>query len=141
MTCGQIEDLKHLFFTCEHTKLVWTQFTPNLKKIIPGETLTGTKALLLRNFQTKHPKRATTPASYLIKMILRKPWTSRCASLFDKKQTLAQGIISQIRVELRQRISNSFSSNETDISKQMFTWRRNNILCSLDKDNKLVFKI
>ena len=50
MTCGQIEDLEHLFLTCEKTKLVWKQLTTILEKIIPGGTLTGTKALLLRVF-------------------------------------------------------------------------------------------
>ena len=50
VTCGQIEDLEHLLLTCEKTKLVWKQLTIILEKIIPGETLTGTKALLLRVF-------------------------------------------------------------------------------------------
>ena len=49
-TCGQIEDLEHLFLTYDSAKQVWKQFIPILKKILPGEPLTGARALLLQNF-------------------------------------------------------------------------------------------
>ena len=52
MTCGQIEDLEHLFISCETTDRVWKEFTPILKKIMPGEVFTDTKVLLLRDFRT-----------------------------------------------------------------------------------------
>ena len=69
--CGQIEDLKHLFISCESAKQVWKEFTPILQKIIPKENL-GLNVLLLWDFQTKPPKRAANLATYLMKMILHK---------------------------------------------------------------------
>ena len=93
VACDKIEDLEGLFITCETAGLVWNKFTSLLKKIIPGEALARTKALLLRDFQTKSPKRATTLASYLMKMVPYKLWTTRCARLFDKKQVSAQDTI------------------------------------------------
>ena len=70
-SCGQIKDLEHLFISCESAEWVWKEFTPFLKKIIPEENL-GPNVLLLRDFQTKHPKRAVYLATYLMKMILHK---------------------------------------------------------------------
>ena len=134
--------LSHAINTAEW---VWKEFTPIVKKIIPGEALLGTKPLLLRNFQTKHPKRATNLVTYLMKMILYKLWTTRCTHLFEKKhvsakQVSAQNTINQIKTELKQRITISFISTRTDIYKHMFTWRHNDILCTLDRNNQLVFK-
>ena len=136
--CGQIEDLEHLFISCETADRVWKEFTPPLKKIIPGEALLGTKAILLRDFQTKHPKRATNLATYLMKMILHKLWTTRCTRHFDKNGCQIQSTKS--KTQLKQRTTISFNSIRTDISKHMFTWRHNDILCTLDRTNQLVFK-
>ena len=137
--CGQIEDLEHLFISCESAKQVWKEFTPILQKIIPKENL-GLNVLLLRDFQTKHPKRAANLATYLMKMILHKLWTTRCAHPFDRRQVSAQDTINQIKTELKQRISITFNSTRTDISKHMSTWRHQEVLCTLDTNNQLVFK-
>ena len=138
--CGQIGDLEHLFIVCETTKRMWKEFTPILKQIVPGELLTDRKVLLLRDFQHKHPKRTNLLATYLMKMILHKIWKARCISLFDKKQLTAQDIIQQIQTELKQRITISFNSTRSDISKQMLIWRHKNILCTMSENNKLVFR-
>ena len=111
VTCCQIEDLEHLFISCQTTERVWKEFTTVLKKIMPGEVFTDTKVLLLKDFRNKHPKRATQLATYLMKMILHKVWIASCTRLFDKKQRLAQDIINQIQTELKQRIMISFNSN------------------------------
>ena len=66
---GQFKDLERLFISCESAERMWKEFTPFLKKIIPEENL-GPNVLLLRDFQTKHPKRAVNLATYLMKMIL-----------------------------------------------------------------------
>ena len=89
--CGQNKDLEHLFISCETAARVWKEFTPTLKKIMPGEAFTDTKVLLLRQFQNKHSKRATQLATYLMKTILHKVWIARCTHLFDKKQRSVQG--------------------------------------------------
>ena len=138
--CGQIEDLEHLFIECETVGRVWKEFTPILRQIVPGEVFTDKKILLLRDFQHKHPKRATLLATYLMKMILHKIWRARCISLFDKKQLSARDIIQQIQTELRQCITISFYSNRSDISKQMLVWRHKDILCTLSENNKLIFR-
>ena len=138
--CGQIEDLEHLFIECETTKWVWKEFTPIRKQIVPGEVLTDRKVLLLRDFQHKHPKRATLLATYLMKTILHEIWIACCISLFDKKQLSAQDIIQQIQTKLKQRITISFNSNRSDISKQMLIWRHKDILCTLSENNKLILR-
>ena len=140
MRCGQIEDLAHLFIECETAGQVWKEFTPILRQIVPGEVITDKKIILLRDFQHKHSKRAALLATYLMKMILHKIWRARCISLFDKIQSSAQDIIQQIQTELRQRITISFHSNRSDISKQMLIWRHKDILCTLSENNKLIFR-
>ena len=75
-----------------------------------------------------------------MKMILHKVWLARCARPFDKTQKSAHDIIHQIQTEIKQRITISFNSTRTDISKQMFTWRHNDILFTLDENDQLVFK-
>ena len=111
IACGQIEDLEHVFISCKITERVWKEFTPILKKIMPGEAFSDTKVLLLRHFQNKRPKRATQLATYLMRMILHKLWIARCTRLFDKKQRLAEDIIRQIKAELKQRTTLSFNTN------------------------------
>ena len=140
VVCGQIEDLEHLFLTCEKSKQVWRHFVPILEKILPGETLIGANPLLLRNFQNKHPKLPTNLAQYLIKMILHKMWVSRCACLFDRKLTSAEDIIAQIKAEVKRRISLVFNSQNTDVTRQMVTWHHRDVLCTLGDNNLLVYK-
>ena len=133
------EDLQHLFISCELAERVWKEFTPFPKNIIPKENL-GPNVLLLGDFQIEHPKHAFNLATYLMKMILHKLWTTRCARLFDRKQVSVQDTINQIKTELKQRISISFNSTRTDISKHMSTSRHKDILYALDKNNQLDFK-
>ena len=73
----------------------------------------------------------------LEKSIFRKAIRHEILHVFSIKKTgVSASTINQIKIEFerRQRISISFNSNRTDISKHMFTWRHNDNLRTLDKN-------
>ena len=136
--CSDPEDIKHLFLKYTPATRVWKHFLPLLNKALPFKVTRTVDLLLLTIFLVKVDRKSYLLALYLIKLILYQIWIARCS---HRKLIQPCAIIKRTEAAIKQRITLCFQAHSAASVKQMQIWRAKDALCTLDKNNHLIFKL